>query len=135
MQNLHLVYKEGVRRVLKSFANVVSRCLYLVLAASLLAALVNADPSFKRAETTNFVASHSVLLQTLQTKYAAVRPQTLDKHDEHPSDVHPAVESASFAPNNIMAARFSLSGKSNRGSAATGWQARAPPFSIMSITS
>lgn len=130
-----MVYEEGVRRVLKRFANVVSRCLCLVLAASLLAALVNADPSFKRAETTNFVASHSVLLQTLQTKYAAVRLQTLDKHDEHPLDVHPAVESASFTPNYVKAARFSLSGTSNRGAARIGWQARAPPFSIMSVTS
>ena len=121
--------------MLKRFANVVSRCLCLVLAESLIAALVNADPSFKRDEATNFVASHSVLLQTLQTKYAAVRPQTLDKHDEHPLDVHPAVESASFAPNCVKAARFSLSGKSNPGPARIGWQARAPPFSIMPVAS
>jgi hypothetical protein len=127
--------EEGVRRVLKRFANGLSRYLCLVLAASLFAALVNADPSFKRAETTNFVASHSVLLQTLQTKHGAVRPQTLDKHDEHPLDVHPAVESASCAPNYIKAARFSFSGKSNSGLAKIGWQARAPPFSIMSVTS
>ncbi|WP_139194144.1 hypothetical protein [Pseudorhodobacter antarcticus] len=130
-----MVYEEGVRRVLKSLAKVVSRWICLVLAASLLAALVNADPSFKRAEATNFVASHSVLLQTLQTKHGAVRPQTLDKHDEHPVDVHPAVESASFARNYVKAARFRFSGRLNPVSQNIGWQARAPPFSFMPVTS
>ena len=121
--------------MLKGFANVVSRYFCLVLVASLLAALINAGPSFKRAAATNFAAPHSALLQTLQTKYAAVRPQTLVIHEGHPLDVHPVVESASFTPNYVKAARFSFSGKSNPGSAKIGWQARAPPFPNMPITS
>jgi len=120
--------------VLISFANKVSRYLRLVIAASLLASVFNSDPSLNQVETTNFSAPHSVLLQTLQTKYAAVRPQRLDQHDDHPLDVHPAVEKAGFTPNFVKAARFRFPGKSNPGSAKVGWQARAPPFSIMPVT-
>ena len=121
--------------MLKGFANVVSRYLFLVLAASLLAPIFNSDPSLKQAESTILSVPQSVLLQTLQTKYAAVRPQRLNQHDSHPMDVHPAVEIANFTPNYVKAARFSFTGKSNPGSANVGWQARAPPFSVMPANS
>ena len=53
--------------MLNSFKKTVSRYLGLFFAVSLLASLLNSDPTVQNAETTRLSAPQSVLLQTLQT--------------------------------------------------------------------
>ena len=110
----------------------VSRHFCLFFAVTLLASVVNYDPTLQQAETSNLSAPHSALLDTLQPKLAAVRSAGSDQNDNHPVDVHPAVESAPFTPDYMKVVRFSFVGKSNSETAKFGRQARAPPISIMS---
>ncbi len=119
--------------MLKSLAGVVSRYLFLALTVSLFVANFSSDTSLKQTNNTNYSAPHSVLLHTLQSKYATVRSLRIEQHDSHPVGLHPAVERASIPPNYAEVSRFTPSGRSKPGTAKVGWQARAPPFSAMPV--
>lgn len=110
----------------------VLRHLCLIFAVTLLASVFNYEPTPQQAETSNISSPHSVLLDTLQPNHAVVRSFRLDQNDAHPMDVNPAVESTSFRPDYMKVVRFSFVGKSDSETAKVGWQARAPPISIMS---
>lgn len=121
--------------MLSGFAKAVARILRFALAASLLLLLVQTDPSFTQAQTTSLSAPQAVLLLTQQSRFAAVRPQKPDHPDGHPLDLHPAVAGAAFTPRLAKAAPTGLSRRTIAAPKPVGWQARAPPASIMPIPS
>jgi hypothetical protein len=122
---------KGVRGVLNSFRTTALKYLRLFFAVSLLAPSFNSDATLHHAKAPYLSPSQSVLLQTLQTKPAVVRSLRLQQTDGHPVDVHPAVESVGIRPGYVAVARFPLGGPLNPESRKVGWQARAPPVTVM----
>ena len=126
--------KIGCWRVRKSFANVASRCLCLVLAAALFLTLFNAERTLFRSDVPHVSAPNSNLLLTQQTKFAAIKPQKPQGDDTHPKALHPVVASAEFVPQPVTAARVRFAQTWAVRPRDAGWHARAPPSPLMPVT-
>lgn len=118
----------------KSFANVASRYLCLVLAAALFLTVFNAERTLFRSDVPHVSAPNSNLLLTQQTKFAAIKPPKPDGDDGHPKALHPVVASAEFVPQPVTAAPMRFAQNWTTRTRDAGWHARAPPTPLMPVT-